>query len=129
MSTHSRIGIQLEDDVVESIYCHYDGYYSNVGAILNSKYDHPDLVKQLIGLGNIQSLSDTIDETKLKVFNDLDELATKTTFNQTEWQEFNYIYDLKNKIWITRTYKDEWFRLTDVINNECSEEGLVPLYV
>ena len=42
MATRSFIGI-VEEDKIKGIYCHWDGYPENVGAILNGHYK--DLAK------------------------------------------------------------------------------------
>lgn len=62
MSTHSRIGIELPDGHIESIYCHWDGYPSNNGRILFEHYQEPEKVLALIGLGDLSSLGNVIGE-------------------------------------------------------------------
>jgi hypothetical protein len=56
MSTHSRIGMEQEDGSVKSIYCHFDGYPSHNGKILNESFKDHDKVKSLIDLGDISIL-------------------------------------------------------------------------
>jgi hypothetical protein len=56
MATRSRIGIVNEDGTVSSIYCHWDGYPSNNGRMLEEHYKDRDKVKELIELGAISSL-------------------------------------------------------------------------
>lgn len=56
MSSTSRIGIELEDGMVESIYCHWDGYPKGVGKILKQYYQNRDKVKELIALRSISQL-------------------------------------------------------------------------
>jgi hypothetical protein len=56
MATRSRIAIELPSGEVHSIYCHWDGYPSNNGAILKEHYNTRDKVTQLISLGDISSL-------------------------------------------------------------------------
>jgi hypothetical protein len=56
MSTNSRIGIEQEDGTVKSIYCHWDGYPSYNGFILNGFYKDRKEVETLINLGNISVL-------------------------------------------------------------------------
>jgi hypothetical protein len=57
MATRSRIGIEHEDGMVESIYCHWDGYPSHNGSILQEHYRDPKKVEELIKLGDISSLA------------------------------------------------------------------------
>ena len=56
MGTRSRIGIQLKDKSVLSVYCHWDGYPSFNGRVLNEFYNTPEKVADLINGGNISSL-------------------------------------------------------------------------
>ena len=44
MGTRSRIGIQLKDDSILSVYCHWDGYPSFNGRVLREFYNTPEKV-------------------------------------------------------------------------------------
>lgn len=56
MATRSRIGIVNPDNTVTSIYCHFDGYPSHVGAVLLEHYNTPDRVAALMALGDLSAL-------------------------------------------------------------------------
>jgi hypothetical protein len=56
MATRSRIGIEMQDGSVQSIYCHWDGYPQGVGAMLQEHYQDPSKVEALIALGDISFL-------------------------------------------------------------------------
>jgi hypothetical protein len=62
MSTRSRIAIEKESGIVNSIYCHFDGYVSGVGKTLFNHYDKEKLQK-LIELGDISSLGESTEDT------------------------------------------------------------------
>ena len=62
MSTRSRIAIENESGIVNSIYCHFDGYVDGVGKTLFNHYDKEKLQK-LIELGNISSLGESTEDT------------------------------------------------------------------
>ena len=62
MATRSVIA-KLNDNGLEAIYCHYDGYLSNNGKILDQHYTDEDKVNDLIRKGDISSLKDTIEDT------------------------------------------------------------------
>lgn len=62
MATRSRIGIELEDGTVKSVYCHWDGCLSNNGKILLECYDR-DKTLDLVKLGDLSSLGDQVDPT------------------------------------------------------------------
>jgi len=53
MGTRSRIGIQLKDNSVLSVYHHWDGYPSWLGRILTTHYNSRDKVAELIDGGDM----------------------------------------------------------------------------
>ena len=55
MRTRCRIGI-MKNGIVESIYCHNDGYPSGVGQILFDHYKDRTTVERLMDLGDLSSL-------------------------------------------------------------------------
>lgn len=56
MGTRSRIGIELRDHTVVSVYCHWDGYVEHNGRILVQHYQNREDVQELIDGGGISSL-------------------------------------------------------------------------
>ena len=56
MGTRSRIGYELPDHSVVSVYCHWDGYVEHNGKILVEHYQDRDDVMDLIDGGGISSL-------------------------------------------------------------------------
>ena len=59
MSTRSVIAV-AGNGKVEGVYCHFDGYFSGVGATLNERYNTEEQVQELISHGGISSLEETI---------------------------------------------------------------------
>ena len=55
MATRSRIGIQLKDNSVLSVYHHWDGYPEWLGRILNTHYNSREQVAELIDGGDMSS--------------------------------------------------------------------------
>lgn len=55
MATRSRIGIELSDGSVLSVYHHWDGYPEWLGRILQTHYDNHDKVSALIDGGDMSS--------------------------------------------------------------------------
>lgn len=53
MATRSRIGIQLADESVLSVYHHWDGYPEWLGRILKTHYNSKDKVAELIDGGDM----------------------------------------------------------------------------
>ena len=53
MSTRSRIGIQLSDESILSVYHHWDGYPTWLGKVLNTHYSSKEKVAELIDGGDM----------------------------------------------------------------------------
>jgi hypothetical protein len=61
MATRSRIGIELQNGSILSVYHHWDGYPSWLGRILETHYNTKEKVSELIDGGDMSSCwSDTI---------------------------------------------------------------------
>lgn len=55
MATRSTISLKTEDGY-NTIYCHWDGYPSHNGKLLQDHYNTQERVEELIALGSISSL-------------------------------------------------------------------------
>jgi len=55
MATRSRIGIQLKNGSILSVYSHYDGYPEWMGRILKTHYNDRQKVAELIDGGDMSS--------------------------------------------------------------------------
>ena len=60
MATRSTIALEFADGTVGQVYCHWDGYLSNNGAILFQHYQDPFKLRELIDLGDLSSLRPNI---------------------------------------------------------------------
>ena len=68
MATRARIGIELFDGSILSVYHHYDGYPEWLGRILKTHYNTKEKAAELIDGGDMSSCwSDACWETKLPV--------------------------------------------------------------
>ena len=56
MSTRSRVGLELADGSILSIYSHYDGYPEWAGRILCTHYNNREKVETLIDSGDVSCL-------------------------------------------------------------------------
>ena len=56
MSTRSRVGLELADGSILSIYSHYDGYPEWAGRILCTHYNTREKVETLIDSGDVSCL-------------------------------------------------------------------------
>jgi hypothetical protein len=62
MGTRARIGIQLPSGAIKSIYTHWDGYPEHHAVILNKHYKSLKLARELIKLGDLSTMGETIGE-------------------------------------------------------------------
>ena len=62
MSTRSFIGILNENQTVDFIYCHFDGYLEHNGKILKEHWNTEGKIRELLKLGDLQSLGTEIGE-------------------------------------------------------------------
>ena len=59
MGTRSRIGYELPDHSVVSVYCHWDGHLEYNGRVLAEHYQDREAVQELIDGGSMSSLRTT----------------------------------------------------------------------
>jgi hypothetical protein len=62
MGTRSTIAMEFDDGTIKQVYCHWDGYLSNNGVILQEHYSDKAKLNELISFGSISSLGPTIGE-------------------------------------------------------------------
>lgn len=131
MSTHAFIGRTVaDDDHVEWIYCHNDGYPSHITPLLLQHYNTPEMVDKLMHLGDISCLYSQIAPPKgvLHTFdNPLPDVTVSYFRDRNEpWKDnkpkfvsrtgfmniddgYKYLYDTKNQEW--RIQKEKRFYL------------------
>ena len=111
MATRSSITVKRKDGKFVSVYCHWDGYLSHNGAILQEHYATYEKALALVSLGNISSLAASIEcpeghsfETPVKGYtnyytrdrgeNSPALVVSDMIFVRHEnWQEYNYLYE------------------------------------
>ena len=130
MATRSRIGLQLKDESILSVYHHWDGYPQWLGVTLNEKFNTKDKVAELIDGGDMSSCDSNDDwdrkelgETAPLYYNDrgdnteprLDLNFDDYVNNANACEEFVYVFTRDNK-WecyeINHSY-DENYNITD----------------
>jgi hypothetical protein len=112
MSTRSRIGIQLSDESVLSVYHHWDGYPEWLGRILKTHYNTRDKVAELIDGGDMSSCwtEERWDsETKVQEYGPQyysqrgDDCPPRHDANKYDYladgEEYAYLYTLKGE-WV-----------------------------
>ena len=60
MGTRSTIALEFADGTVQQVYCHWDGYLSHNGQILQEHYSDPFKLRDLIDQGDISSLGQEV---------------------------------------------------------------------
>lgn len=104
MGTRSTIAIQNSNGTVTGIYCHWDGYVEHNGKILNENYTTEAAVRELIALGDLSSLGETV--------------GAKTDFNNAaEGQCVAYARD-RGETGVAAATFDSHIELTAVIGQE-----------
>jgi hypothetical protein len=113
MGTRSTIALEFADGSVSQVYCHWDGYLSNNGAILQNHYMNPFKVKELLELGDFSSLRDSVEDTKEGCYSERGEDCPARQYQHfdeyvTECQQEEYDYILRNvdgvAVWFVRYY-------------------------
>lgn len=110
MGTRSTIALEFADGTVSQVYCHWDGYLENNGAILSTHYTDPFKVRALVDLGGFSSLSKTVEETAETAYTKRgEELSVNRFMNRDEYfaecQQEEYDYLLTETTgWLVRCY-------------------------
>jgi len=127
MATRSRIGLQLADGNILSVYHHWDGYPQWLGVTLNNKFNTRDKVAELIDGGDISCCDSDSDwnlnkvENHVQYYNDRGEnTEPRLDANFDEYvkngEEYAYVFTLDH-VWecyaIDRNYDDD-YNVTDV---------------
>lgn len=126
MATRSTIAIENLNGTIHQVYCHWDGYISNNGVILNKYYNTRELVEKLIMGASISSLGRYISDTPMSFDNrdndytnyysnrgEITEIRHFKDFDDYEenhqYEEFEYLFT-KDNVWSV-FYNDDWHDL------------------
>jgi phosphoribosyl-AMP cyclohydrolase len=136
MGTRSRVGI-MHGDVLKSVYCHYDGYLSCTGQILQEHYDSVK-TNQLVRRGDNSGIHEEIEDINFYNEHDEDkELAWQVAHSLEEYIEQThncggeYYYVMKDGVWYagcvyhtTGLIKEQLVPLVDALADILIEEAL-----
>lgn len=144
MGTRSTISILQKDQTVVSTYCHWDGYLSHNGSILQEHYKSAKKIKELLSLGHISSLGKDItpapgvvhtfdqrapgvtvyygrdrgDVVEVSTYNNL-----KKYMDTADFQGYDYLFNESNKTWYVYHSEERKFdRLSLALKNEDNED-------
>lgn len=104
MATRSTIAVKLPNGNILAVYCHWDGYPSHNGAILQDCYNTYETAIKLIKGGNMSSLGKSIESTDY-YNNPSDspvELHTDKEYREF-FQEYNYLFADGKWSWVKDT--------------------------
>ena len=122
MSTRSNIAVEHCNGTVSDIYCHSDGYISEVGTTLFKCWKSTSQLRSLVALGDISSLGDHLGDTKAYHRDRGDEKSPARThatvhdyINKSEdiayrrdWgYEYLYLFSRKSG-WMVKEYDLPW---------------------
>ena len=143
MGTRSTIAVQLEDGSVSQVYCHWDGYLSYNGRILQEHYKDRDAAIALVQLGDMSSLGQRVVPNGPHSFDKAEEGTTvyygrdrgekgcePRTFNSLasylrNFQDEEYNYLFRNGRWEVISYatNDQWVDLQEALEREAAREA------
>ena len=122
MGTRSRVGV-MHGTVCKSVYCHYDGYLSYTGEILNKHYDS-SMANALVARGDNSGVKETLEDMNFYAAqgDERAEWMVAHTFeeflDQVQGSGCEYYYVMKDGVWYAGCVYDT----TGLI-----KKGLVPL--
>ena len=133
MATRSRIGLQLADGAILSVYHHWDGYPQWLGVTLKAKFNTREKVAELIDGGDISCCDSDRDwnlepvEKHVQYYNDRGENTEPALhLNIDDYfdvgEEYAYVFTLDHE-WecyaINHTYDDDYnVTGTNVVSQE-----------
>lgn len=113
MATRSTIALEFADGTVQQIYCHWDGYLSGVGAVLQAEYMNPFDLRELIDAGDMSTFDEPYSNRgevcPARVYANADEY-----YDCCQQEEYDYILRNINGVatWFVRFYASEGVWLT-----------------
>ena len=122
MGTRSRVGV-MHGTVCKSVYCHYDGYLSYTGEILNKHYDS-SMANALVARGDNSGVKETLEDMNFYAAqgDERAEWMVAHTFeeflDQVEGSGCEYYYVMRDGVW----YAGAVYETTGL-----RKGGLVPL--
>ncbi len=119
MSTRSFIAVK-DSELISAVYCHFDGYPSNNGVLLNRFYGCFAKAAELISMGSLSSLSVDIEKTVFHHRDDGQDLeimrfrSEKELVNRAKNTYVDYVYffnkEISNDEWLLWDNRNQVFR-------------------
>ena len=99
MSTRAAIGFRAGDEI-HTIYCHYDGYPSHVGLILQNYWNSEDLAKELVYGPQIRNFDHDGTAVRFGDGTPDDHEAHPTPCESIYGHDYLYLFDNVNVQWV-----------------------------
>jgi hypothetical protein len=135
MGTRSRVGI-AHGDVIKSVYCHYDGYLSCTGQILQQHYDSVKTNK-LVSLGDNSGIHEELEAMNFYKDRGEEDVGYQVAHSLEQYVEQThncsgeYYYVMKDGVWYagavyatTGLIKEQLVPLVDALADILIEEAL-----
>jgi len=110
MATRSRVGV-MHGTVCKSVYCHYDGYLSYTGEILNKHYDS-SRANALVSRGDNSGVKETLEDMNFYAAqgDERAEWMVAHTFeeflDQVQGPGCEYYYVMRDGVWYAGSVYD-----------------------
>ena len=110
MGTRSRVGV-MHGTVCKSVYCHYDGYLSYTGEILNKHYDS-SMANALVSRGDNSGVKETLEDMNFYAAqgDERAEWMVAHTFeeflDQVQGSGCEYYYVMRDGVWYAGSVYD-----------------------
>lgn len=124
MSTRCLIGItdDVNSNIMEAVYCQHDGYPQYVGIVLLEHYNTEDKILELMKLGDMSSIGNTVSDCDY--YNEGDYAEKCTIHKPKTWTdiEYRYAFDKKTQTWWVCNIFDDLVLLEDKLNEVLKKE-------
>lgn len=135
MGTRSTIALEFTDGTVQQIYCHWDGYLDNNGAILAEHYQDPFVLRDLIALGDFSSLCESVDSTAQGAYSKRGEDCVARKYDtildyyaDCQQEEYDYVLrQIEGKaVWFVRcdATDDRWVTLANAVELQALQKDM-----
>ena len=121
MSDRCMIGFANSDKTVTSVYCHWNGDPKDAGVILLKNYNTAQAVQQLLKLGYLSVLGNSLDES-IQMVNPHEPADTNRSHRafKSHGERFgvSYLYLFTDSGWLFATpYESGWTPLAEVLEH------------
>jgi len=107
MATRSRIGVELPDGKVKSVYCHNDGYISGVGQdLINMGFADPAEVEEFIDMGDRSTCELSYKEWRNENCPPRIDSSVHYYFDKSDIEEYGYLYTQEGEWLVKKAYPE-----------------------